>query len=474
MNFVNMLTRRDPLKRAFVTLEDGMTDVLNEEFMLPSEPETLEVDGMPSDLDAMGAEVDMADDTTTPVDLAGDDNGERVTPHTQGRLAGYAAFDEARARANQELTRIGEALANIMATNNLNREFLNDCYADIHRSNELELANAAYAADNRRLNERVEKLEKLRARYDQLIDVLKRREAKLIQDAETQREVLGAVRLESIEARNTLTRNETQIGELQASLAAKTAEAERFMRDAEMLREKTVGLTLDLDMAQKKQADTRRKLEDLTAIHASDSARLAEITARLTSEENETTRLQKTVDQLEAKLIEANESVTYLTGEVNERDKRHQAESLSLRNEVQAVSGRLQHAVGEQRDMLVELNEARSRASDLESERMIIEKKFAALSAEIENERRLYVAQAGLAAPQDAEAAEQQRRENEQMRDEINALKSSVEQLRQYETLYAAAKARAKAKSEVASGFSVSNGKIVPDFSPAKPIARRA
>ena len=37
MNLANILTRRDPLKRAFVTLEDGMEDVLKGELFLPSE-----------------------------------------------------------------------------------------------------------------------------------------------------------------------------------------------------------------------------------------------------------------------------------------------------------------------------------------------------------------------------------------------------------------------------------------------------
>ena len=82
-------------------------------------------------------------------------------------------------------------------------------------------ANAAYATDNRRLNERVEKLEKLRTRYDQLIDVLKRREAKLIQEAEALREQLGSLKLDVVEARNAVARSDSQIGELQAALAAR-------------------------------------------------------------------------------------------------------------------------------------------------------------------------------------------------------------------------------------------------------------
>lgn len=474
MNLVNILTRRDPLKRAFVTLEDGMTDILNEEFMLPPEPgSTPAEDGQQvfygADLDPEISGDEGDDAAIRPLDEPSD----RITAHTQARLAGHAAFDQARVKSAQELGRISEALANILATQNISREFLNDCYADIHRANDLEKANAAYATDNRRLNERVEKLEKLRTRYDQLIDVLKRREAKLIQEAETLREQLGVLKLEVVEARNTLARNDSQIGELQASLAAKSAEAERFMRDSEVLREKNVGLTLDLDIAQKKQSETRRKYEDLTAIHSSDSARLAEVTGRLASEENETTRLQKLSDALEAKLVEASENVAQLTGELAERDKRYQSENHSLKNEIQSLHGRLQAVTSEQREAGVEVNDLRARLSDVESEKLILEKKFAALGNEFENERRLFIAQAGL-PQQDSAAAEQHRRESEQMRGEIAALQDTVSQLRHYENIYAAAKVRAKAKSEVADTFSVANGKIVPKFTPPAPAVRRA
>lgn len=475
MNLVNMLTRRDPLKRAFVTLEDGMTDVLNEEFMLPPEPGSTAAEVAEQEM--YGADLDPESLGDVRDDLAArplDEPIDRITAHTQARLASHAAFDKARVTSAQELGRISEALASILANQNFTREFLNDCYADIHRANDLEKANAAYAIDNRRLNERVEKLEKLRTRYDQLIDVLKRRENKLIQDTETLREQLGALKLEVVEARNTLARNDSQLGELQAALAAKSAEAERFMRDSEVLRERNVGLTLDLDLAQKKQSETRRKFEDLTAVHGSDAARLAEVTGRLASEENETARLQKLSDALEAKLVEASDSVAQLTGELAERDKRYQSENHSLKNEIQSLHGRLQVATSEQRDAGVEVNDLRARLSDVESEKLILEKKFAALSNEFENERRLFIAQAGLPLQKDDGMAEQYRREGEKMRSEIAVLQETVSQLRQYETVYSAAKVRAKARTEVADTFTISNGKVVPEFSPPAPIVRRA
>jgi DNA repair exonuclease SbcCD ATPase subunit len=449
MNLVNILTRRDPLKRAFVTLEDGMTDILNEEFLLPPEPVSAgSHDGdahLLSNLEEAAGEVD---DTAHLAQV--DEQTDRITPHTRSRLASHAAFDEARIRTSQELGRIGEALNAILATQNAGREFVEDCYADIHRANELEVANAAFAAENRRLTERADKLEKLRTRYDQLIDVLKRREAKLMQEAEAMREQLGILKLDAVEARNAVVRSDSQIAELQSALAARTNEAERYMRDAEMLREKNVGLALDLDLAQKRQAESRRKHEDLAAAHAADLARLSEVTARLSSEENEAARLQKLNDALESKLVEASETGAQLATELAERDRRYQSETTSLRNEVQALNGRLQVTIGDHRDSTVAANDLRSKLSDVEAEKLILEKKYAALTSELEKERRLYAAHTNFggtkdsvvenhAAPTHVEiAALQQTASQLRMRDTGSRLRPKLDLLSESETAAAA------------------------------------
>ncbi|MDQ6436516.1 hypothetical protein RB623_20900 [Mesorhizobium sp. LHD-90] len=392
------------------------------------------------------------------------EQGDRQSAHTQGRLAGYSAFEEARARTQDDLNRIGEALASILATQHMSRDFLNDVYADIHRANDLENGNGAYAAENRRLVERADKLERLRTRYDQLVEVLKRREAKLLAEAETMRETIGGLRLDVVEARNAVVRAESLYGEAQAAHAARTNEAERYMRESEMLREKSVGLSVELDLAQKRQAESRRRVEELSAMHASDSARLAEIMSRLIAEETDGTRLQKLNDALEAKLIEANETNSRLASELSERDKRFQSENQALRNEIQSLGGRLQGAANEQRDFMSELTMLRSRLNDMEAERQVLERKFSAVAGELDEERRQ-----GMQAPD--EAASDPQTLTEQMRDEIVELQATVAQLKQYESLYTASKSR-KAKAEVANSFTVEGGKVVPEFVEMKQAGR--
>jgi chromosome segregation ATPase len=450
MNLANILTRRDPLKRAFVTLEDGMSDVLNEKLIMPLN----EVDDTPP-IDMQDSLEPMEDQGSLAlIEQPAVDQGDRVTAHTQGRLAGYSAFEEARARAQDDLNRIGEALASIMASQHMSRDFLDDCYADIHRANDLENGNAAYAAENRRLLDRVDKLERLRARYDQLVDVLKRREAKLLDEVETTRETIGSLRLDVVEARNTIVRCESMYGELQTIHAARTNEAERYMRESEMLREKNVGLSVELDLAQKKQAESRRRVEELSAMHASDSARLAEIMSRLVAEEADGTRLQKLNDALEAKLIEANENTTRLAAELTERDKRFQSENQALRSEMQTLNARLQVAANEQRDAVSDLTTLRSKMNDMEADRHVLEKRLVAANIELDNERRMQAQ----AAAEEVSDADQSRSQTEHMREQIAELQATVAQLKQYESLYTAAKSR-KGKMEAANGFTPDGGK---------------
>ncbi|MEQ1950003.1 hypothetical protein [Mesorhizobium sp. CN2-181] len=465
MNLANILTRRDPLKRAFVTLEDGMSNVLNEEFLLPID----EADDAPRQELVESLEPVTEEQVNLPaVEQPVIEHSDRISAHTQGRLAGYSAFEEARARTQDDLNRIAEALASILAAQHMSRDFVNDVYADIHRGNDLENGNAAYATENRRLLERVDKLERLRARYDQLVEVLKRREAKLLGEAEAMRETIGGLRLDVVEARNAIVRCESLYGELQTTHAARTNEAERYMRESEMLREKNVGLSVELDLAQKRQAEFRRRVEELSGMHASDSARLAEIMSRLVAEEADGTRLQKLNDALEAKLIEANENTSRFAAELAERDKRFQSENQALRGEIQTLNVRLQSGANEYRDAVSTMTTLRAKLNDMEADRHVLEKRLAGLSGEFDDQRGT---QSEVEVAEETTDVEQASSEADYMRNQIAELQDTVAQLKQYESLYAATKAR-KGKAEATGGFPVESGKAVPDFAQMKQAGR--
>ncbi len=460
MNIDNILKPASALKRAFGNLETGLSDVLNEAFVMPP-------------MDADGNEIVGADqqsfhtieaEEAMPVnesfpDIVADPRPltqpatiepapERITAHTQNRLAAYSAFDEARSASQKDLGYIGEALASVIATHHLSREFLNDCYADIHRANEMEVQNAALSAQTRRFADRLDKLEKQRIRYEALVELQKRKEAKLSQETETLREELNAVKLDAVEARNVLARTESQQSELHATLAAKSSQAERLLRENELLRDKSVNLALDLEKSVKKQAEFRRKHDDLAAIHASESSNYAEMTARFSSAEKEVARVQKIQVDLEARLQEASESLHAVEQEMTEREKRFQSENHALKSENQMVSARLQAVTTEHLDAVSEVAALKTRLSNLDSEKHVAEKKYATLSAEIENGRKNPVPDSSK-----RDQVEVHKKEAATLRAEVTALNDKLKRLTALEKLHEAAKQRARERADFPNTF---------------------
>jgi len=393
MNLANILTRKNTkstMKRAFVTLESDMDDILKEEFLLPPGMEE------PSEAAATEetAETDWAPELETDLAAAPDDEpavedraGDRMTAHAQGRITDIAAFEEARSTVQQQLDVIGVALAKIQSSHHLGRDFLDDCYADVRRANDLEHGVAALSSENRKLTDRLEKLEKLRGRYDQLIDVMKRREAKLVAEADQMREMLGAAKLEAVEARSAASRAEMAQNDMHTALAARSSEAERFMRENELLREKNVSLALDLDKALQRQAETRRKFEDLSSLHTGETAKIAKMAAKLANEEKEASRLQQLADSLEQKLIEANDAVAGVNREMDEREELYQSETHALRTEIQNLLSRIQAGVSDHNETAAEITALNARLSEAESQKAFAERKLADMTAEMQTER---------------------------------------------------------------------------------------
>lgn len=443
MNIENLLKPRSAMKRAFVDLEHDVDDLLDEAFMLEPVDQT---DGTAETNDASewAAKADM-DDAPPSDEAAASPVGQRMSPHTQMRLASYTAFEDSRRSTYSDLVTVGEALSGIVAAYHQSRDFINDCHADILRANEMEMQNEALSTENRRLADRLGKLEKQRTRYEDLVELQKRRDAKLAAEIATLTEELNAARLETVEARNAVARIESQHGELHTALSAKSGLAERLSREVEVLREKGVNLALELDKTAKTQAETRRKYDELAAVHGSESAHHAEMSAKFASAEQEIARVQKLNTSLEAQLADASEGQRKTEAEMAEREKRYQSESHALRGENQSLNARLQASVIEHLDAVSEVAAMKSRLGGLESEKHLAEKRYAALAAESESDRRP-------AGPSPAE---------EVLRAEVRTLKEQVEKLAPYAKLYLEMKERGQGQAEFPNTFGASgvNGK---------------
>ena len=211
----------------------------------------------------------------------------RLTPHSQSRLAALNSFDKLYRDAEEHLQEIEAKLTEVTTSHHLTRQFFNILNADIHRANDLELANGNLLSEQKRLTEQLQDVTRKHQEREAVIDMLHQREAALVHDKDTLRADLATAKLELVEAINTIARNDAELGDLVKTLSIRTVEAERRSRENEVLREKQVNLSIDLDKALKREAEGVRKIEELSTIHANEVARHTELLAALGKSEKE-------------------------------------------------------------------------------------------------------------------------------------------------------------------------------------------
>ena len=289
-------------------MEEAIDENLLVDDAPPLEPSEVPLEGLGSDEDDLLSELDLQPDEPV-LDVAEDDfaeaaeveAGRRLTTHTQNRLAALASFDELYRDSQGYLREINEKLSEVTSSHHLTREFFNLVHADIQRANEMELTNAELGLQNRKKADQINELSRRLQEQEARLEILEGREAGLLQDKDTLRSALSATRLELVEATNVIARNEAELGDVIRMLSTRTVEAERRLRENEVLREKQVSLSIDLDNALKQEAESRRKLDEVVTIQSNETARYAELIATLAKSEKDVMRLQKANEVAQAR-----------------------------------------------------------------------------------------------------------------------------------------------------------------------------
>ncbi|MGX8008470.1 hypothetical protein ACVDG8_005325 [Mesorhizobium sp. ORM8.1] len=175
---------------------------------------------------------------------------------------------------------------------------------------------------------------------------------------------------------NESARRETQFGEIVKALTAKTVEVDRRASENKLLREKQVGLSVELEQAQKRETEARHKLDEFSATHANETAYIAELLAQLGRHEKETARLQKSLETTHAKLAEATEAARIVESDSAAELARGHAEMRGLRSEIEELRSRLEKASNDSSETSVEITLLRTQVNDLATERQIAEQGF--------------------------------------------------------------------------------------------------
>ncbi|AZN99196.1 hypothetical protein EJ066_19820 [Mesorhizobium sp. M9A.F.Ca.ET.002.03.1.2] len=436
MNFKDLIRRAETVDREFKELETDLADAFEECLSLDDQSPPEEG----SDPDENFA---ANNDGSQPGDGADSaETARRLTSHTQTRLAALAAVEGLFYDARDHLEEINAKLSEIATSHHLTRDFLNILYADVLRANELELANAGLAAHQGVLSEQLHDAVRKQREREGAVEVLQQRETSLVQDREALRSALAAVRLELAEAANASAKREAELGEVVKTLAAKMVEAKTRSRENKMLREKHVGLSIDLDKALRRETEARHRLDELSTIHASEAARLSELLTALGKSEKEEMRLQRSLEVAQTKLSEMTEAARIVEGDREAELARSHAEMSGLRSEIQNLQSRLELASNQNSEASAEITGLRAQWSDAVAEKQVADERLTALVKESENDKtNLSTVNANFSQLSLQQASEQmqldvQRQECEDLRAEVASLNARIKELLPYERLH--------------------------------------
>ncbi|TPI41860.1 hypothetical protein FJW07_04965 [Mesorhizobium sp. B3-1-9] len=442
MNFKSLIKRAEDVDKEFQELQSDLAeafeDVLKDDEQQPSED------------DAVAGQELVASDENPPAEEPSGTATSRLTPHTQTRLAALEAVAGLFRDGQSHLQEIEAKLAEIATAHHMTREVLNVFHRDVLRSNELELANLALTTEHKTLSEQLLDAARRQRERDGAAEAWQQREASLVQDREQLRSALAAVRLELVEMGNESTRRETEFGEIAKALAAKTVELDRRGAENKLLREKQVGLSVDLEQAQKREEEARHRFDEFAATHAGETAHIAELMAQLGNHEKEETRLQKTLEATQAKLAETAEMARIAESDSAAELARGQAEMRGLRAEIQELQSRLDHVSADNDEATAEIARLRAQLNDAVTERQIAEERLAVLKDESETDKKnLSAVSTNLSQLSLQQASEQiqldiQKQECEDLHAEVEALNARIRELLPYERLHRVTDARSR------------------------------
>ncbi|CDX22187.1 conserved hypothetical protein [Mesorhizobium sp. ORS 3324] len=442
MNFKSLIKRAEDVDKEFQELQSDLAEAFEECLAADEQTSLVEYSDADEALAASGED--------PPAEGQPDPTASRLTPHTQTRLAALEAVAGLFRDGQGHLEEIEARLAEIATAHQMTREVLNVLHRDTLRANELELANAALTAEHKNLSEQLLDAARKQRERDGAAEAWQQREASLVQDRESLREALAAVRLELVEMGNESARREAEFGEIVKALTAKTVEADRRAAENKLLREKQVGLSVDLEQAQKREAEARHKFDEFAATHASETARIADLMAQIGSHEKEEARLQKSLETTQAKLAEVTETARIAESDAASELARSQAELRGLRSEIQELQSRLEQASNDRSEAAAETTRLKAQLNDAVTERQIAEERLAVLKNESEIDRKnLSVVSTNLSQLSLQQASEQiqldiQKQECEDLRAEIVTLNARIQELLPYERLHRVTDARSR------------------------------
>lgn len=451
MSFMDMIKRDNSTTDvAFEELNSGMAEALDEgmaaEDAHTSGPEEVAMQESEQSIPASQVEAHMPVPEAAALETP--EAARKLTAHTQSRLAALGSFDKLYRDAQTRLQEIDARLSEVTTSQQLTRRFFNILQADIYRTNELELSSTSLAVEHKKQSEQLADTTRKLQEREGLIEGLRQRETNLLHDNEALRGALAGVKLQLVETAALSAQHEAKLGDAVKALSAQTIEAQRSTRESEVLREKQVSLSIDLDRLMKQEAEAQRKLDELATIHANETAQHSEILAALSKSEKEASRLLMALESAQMKQAEMAESALIVEADREAEAARNDAEMRGLRSEIHTLQSKLETASTERSEAVGEIARLKAQLNDALAEKQIVDEKLSALVRENESvQQNLSAASANISQLVLEQETEQikldiHRQECEDLRAEIATLNARIKDLLPFERLYKVTKAR--------------------------------
>ncbi len=359
----------------------------------------------------------------------------RLTSYSQTRLAGLTAFQDMQLDVADDLQSISAALARIDAASSRTRDFISSTHASIHRANEIELGNAALLSENRKLQQQVEQVKRLKSQHETLVETFRRKEARHEEEAGTLKAELDTARQELDQLHAEVAALETERAGLLGELSSKSSQAERYGRENELLREKQVSLNHDLENAERRSREMERKSDEIGAINSTLSSQLSDLRVRFSASEKEALRLQKQLDAANANLAETRDALPALEQEHDEVIKRHSAVVQKMKGEAETLRARAEVAARAQAQASDEIGDLKQKLATSESEKRLALERLAMAKSELDAKRSQQApvatkaSETGLLGETASKALDARNQEIEELKRELKAQKDEVRRL---------------------------------------------
>lgn len=370
------------------------------------------------------------------------------TSNLSPRMNDFVAFSDVNADLERQLMTFSEQVAVARRTWTAMRPFIDKFEVDFRRSDQVEkdrndltqeLSNAKRALERsgRDLALRVGELAASNQRNSELRgEVEQRRQAALELNSKVNR------------LRNDLSKSNADVGNLRAEIAKLTADVERELAAKENAEQSRIDLAGKYARLQQLEAQARNKAIETALQNEKLLAQIPVLVAEQENRQNELRAVNRDRGELQNRLMALQDRVIQLESEIQALQSQTASEAYTYRTELEMAQSDLRTAQRAYAEAEVRFKEVQKQLRESEAWRQTAEYEIAALQKDLDSNRREFSAMSvklsdlNLKYMADLVTLDQERDQNRELQQSLEAIMSENRRMAKFESLYKASQAQ--------------------------------